>query len=408
LPLELFEKETKIMELIKAINDKYSKLKNAAADSQEIENAVEKTKYKLSEGFELKCLLSDSIARLLKDGKTHCCSVYLDLEKRENTTKDYLKKIYACAKMHQDEQDFRKNVFNILKFCSNPEMTYDINFLSQSKKTSILDKIKKFTNYASASKEKNNSSNSETLLKQKMNNKNKMKELVLIKKIVKGVNEFQLSENVEKNQIESLYFLIIFIFDLITLPDLFKHNFLIDSADNDVRLEEKISCFFPESVKFTDQHPDSVIAYKLSTLPLNSPKYNRYVGVSLMPCLYCHLFLESFDFEFRGLASTIHKRWLMPKGNETITEVIFDNFNKKLENLKKTLEREENFLPTKNKDTCQHTCKNMSDDVSVYYNFLKNNGSNMFIKSLFTDEIVEDILKVLYDKREICVRNLYN
>jgi len=73
------------------------------------------------------------------------------------------------------------------------------------------------------------------------------------------------------------------------------------------------------------------------------------------------------------LSSTIYKRWLIPTRNEEKTEVntFFDNFNNKLVILKETLERNEKFLPKNERDLCQHSCKNMSGDVSVFFEFLK-------------------------------------
>jgi hypothetical protein len=386
-------------------------------NDQEIEFAVEKIKYPLNESLQYKNIISDCLARLLNDNETKCVSVYLHLNQTDSY-KDTLEKLYFCSKLSQSENCFREKVLNLLNYCTNTNRNGDqhiysnIKILSDSLKSKIIGRIKKF---------QNTPNHFDSCIKHNLKKKNPINDLDFLKNLVLGMYKYNHSvspdDNYEKNKKIALYYTLIIVFDLLTIPSLFEYCFSINSSSQDLNLDNKIKCFMNQA-NDTNQHPDSVIAYKISTLvSSNSLDNNRYVGVSIMPCFYCKLFLESFNFDFRGLTSTIYKLWQIPTRNENENERVdtittfFNTFNEKLQGYIVKLRNKEELMSSRGEECCQRTCLHMSDDIDVCFKFLKrqNDISNSaFFGSLNQNEKNEvinfsNLIEVLYEKRSFCV-----
>jgi hypothetical protein len=391
-------------------NKRFNRGNSNFTNDQEIEKAVEKMKYSLEEGLQYKNIISDCLARLLNDNESKCVSVYLHLEKT-NSDKDILEKLYFCSKSNQNENGFREKVLNLLNYCLNSNRNgSEIKFFSDSMKNRIIDKIKRF---------QNTTYHSDLCYKHTLKKKNPINDLDFLKNLVLGMYKYNPDQNdIDKEgKINAFYYTLIIVFDLLTIPSLFEHYFSINSFGQDLNLDKKIKVFINQK-NDTNQHPDSVIAYKISTLvSLDSLNYNRYVGVSLMPCFYCKLFLESFKFGFRGLTSTIYKLWQIPTRNENETDhtitAFFNTFNAKLEDHIEKLRKNKTFSSDKSEDRCQRTCIHMSDDIDVCYNFLNfckqkpDFNNNSFFNSFDQNERKEvksfsDLINVLYNKRSFC------
>jgi hypothetical protein len=395
------------------VNSDISSIRN----DKEIEFAVEKIKYPLNKSLQYKNIISDCLARLLNDNETKCVSVYLHL-KNAGSDKDFLEELYFCSKSSQNEDVFREKVLNLLNYCTNTNRNGDqqrdnnIQILSDSMKKKIIGKLIKF---------QNTSNHFDLCIKYNLKNKIPINELDFLKNLILGMYKYNHSVNSnandEKNKKIALYYTLIIVFDLLALPSLFEYCFSINSSSQGLNLNNKIKCFTNQE-NDTNQHPDSVIAYKISTLvSTNSLDYNRYVGVSLMPCLYCKLFLESFKFDFRGLTSTIYKLWKIPTRNENENErfntitTFFDTFNKKLQDHIEKLKNNQELLSDRMEECCQRTCIHMSDDIDVFFEFLKRQQAiinNAFFSRFNQNEknqVIDfsNLIKVLYEKRSFCV-----
>ena len=129
--------------------------------------------------------------------------------------------------------------------------------------------------------------------------------------------------NLNLTQSKHIYPLMILV-DFIILKDLFLRYDIQIKSDN---------LFLDKGVPISNVHPDSNLVFHLSTPNQNENLY-KYIGASFLCCTFCSLFLDSYGYQYRGRSKKFENDWKLPD------EQNINDFNKKLENIKRVYNQE--------------------------------------------------------------------
>jgi hypothetical protein len=364
-----------------------------------IDNAVEREKY-VYENMP-KRLISDSITRLLADGENGVVAAYLELEKLES--KDKVKRIFVCSKNQSKQLNKLKDeTENLLRYCRNKCQcgeTCKCKFLTESLRKELAKKLDKLT-MQQLSKKRRLQLRTEKF--PKLTDKEVLIQVsidlleilngfetdpntlpnIFEEKETKSEHEKIISIDKRKKKVDHLRFILILFCDCITLPSIF--NYFIEK-NNEIPIHA-----FDQNADHT-KHPDTLMAQIVSAQVENtSLSYNKYIGVSFMPCFYCSIVFESFGFEYRGRVGKLFKSWTCP---DEMNEFLSENFKTIYDGLINEPNVKSNY-GSKKRDLCQAPLQGLyNDDICHLARFcsetqLKIDDSN---NKIIDTETLKDI-----------------
>jgi hypothetical protein len=376
---------------------------NSASD---IDNAVESEKY-VYENMP-KRLISDSITRLLAYRKKGVVAAYLELEKLES--KDMVKRIFVCSKNHAKKNNKLKNqTENLLRYCRNmcqcDGKKCKCKFLTESLKNRLAEKLKELKRLQLSERLKQNPKlpDKDVLIQVFMdlleilngietdpNTLPNIFEEEEEEKRTKSEHEKIISIEKRKKKMDHLRFILILFCDCITLPSIF--NYFIEKT-----IEIPIHAFDQNADR--TKHSDTLMAQiVLTQVEKTSLSYNKYIGLSFMPCFYCSIVFESYGFEYRGRVGKLFTSWTCP---DEMNEFLSEHFTTIYLKLKNEANATISNYESKTRDLCQAPHQVLySDDICHLARFcsetqLKIDDSNNKIIKSSNNETLKDICTLM-------------
>lgn len=352
-----------------------------------------------------KKLISDMFARLIADKKTGVVSVYFRLfESNKSEKQSTLTKIYACSK---NNCQLEPSVKKLLAYCSNKS---GFKFMSDSFRSLLVKKLNKLGTNVLAKKLINSKTN--TKRRVTLNDKNLLISLInevleinLEELIIDNLRDNDLTRRKKVKQVESFNSLLILLFDLIAIPTLFNHFLRPKKNDSNGKKESfiDIKCYdqYEDQPERQRWHPDSFLANKLIQNE-DSLDNNKYLGVSFLPCLFCGVFLDTFNIDYRGRPSRLDESWRFPTNTENNEELN--------ENLTRVRNEIRNNVPIthlrpKTVDPCCVSPQTLySDDICHLVKFFRNHHNNNQVLLSYKNGRIRNFLKLLNDLK--CKRDL--
>ena len=354
-----------------------------------------------------KKLLNDMFARLLADKKTGVVSVYFRLSDKLNEKKSPLTKIYVCTK---NNCSILKTTRNLHAYCSNINKSdyKQFKFMSESFKNELAKKLKKLG--------KNNIH--QKIMSSKTNSKKRVvlhdKDLLI--ELINEIRTINLDElrihpnddprtrEKKAKKLDTLNSLIILLFDLIAIPTIFNHYITKPelNKNSNTSKESFIECYDQHTDQPEDQqwHPDSLLAHKVhENVDAMSRAHNNYLGVSFLPCLFCSIFLDTFNFDYRGRPETLYSTWRFPPNTETRQDlnVNFTQARDKIINNEPLT-----HLRAKTFDPCLVSTQNLyCDDICHLVNFFYGHHNNNRVLASFKNQVINNFLELIIDLKRI-------
>jgi hypothetical protein len=359
-----------------------------------------------------KKLISDILARLIADKKTGVVSVYCCLsESNESGKKSTLTKIYACSK---NNCQLKPSLEKLLAYCSNKS---DFKFMSDSFKNVLINKLNKLGRLELGKK----LINSKTNTKKRVTLNDKKFLISLINEVLEiNLNELKIdnlndNDSTRKNKVtkvESFNSLLILLFDLIAIPTIFNHFLSVpeNNALNITQTESFIKCYdqFDEQPDRQRWHPDSYLANKLIQEDANLLGYNKYLGVSFLPCLFCNVFLDTFNFDYRGRPSKLDESWRFPTNTEN-NEELNENFTRVRNEIRRKVPI--THLNPKTIDPCRVSPQTLySDDICHLVKFLSNHHNNNKLLNSYNNQRIKNFSNLINDlkcKRDFSLAGIF-